>query len=78
MALAARLNRTPAQVLLAWGVQRGAALLTTQKNEGRARENLDVSALPHDAFAEVDSIQTRLRFNEVVKTGSPGFIPRSP
>lgn len=78
VALAARLNRTPAQVLLAWGVQRGAALLTTPKNEIRARENFDVFALPDDAFAEIDGIQTRQRFNEVVKTGSPGFIPRSP
>lgn len=74
-ALAARLNRTPAQVLLAWAVQRGTALLTTPKTEQRARENFDICALPDDAFDEIEAIQTRTRFNEVVKTGSPGFIP---
>jgi hypothetical protein len=28
------------------------------------------------ALAEINRIQTRQRFNEVVKTGSPGFIPQ--
>jgi len=75
--IAARIGKTPAQVLLAWAVQRGGALLTTPKTAARARENFDISALPADAFDEINSIQTRQRFNEVVKTGSPGFIPRS-
>jgi diketogulonate reductase-like aldo/keto reductase len=76
-AIAARLQRTPAQVLLAWAVQRGTALLTTPKSAQRAQENFDISALPDDAFDAINAIQTRVRFNEVVKTGSPGFIPRS-
>ncbi|WP_238212097.1 aldo/keto reductase [Caballeronia novacaledonica] len=76
--IAARIGKTPAQVLLAWAIQRGGALLTTPKTAERARENLDVSALPADAFGEINRIETRQRFNEVVKTGSPGFIPRSP
>ncbi len=75
-AIAARVGKTPAQVLLAWAVQRGTALLTTPKTAARARENLDVTALPQDAFDEINRIQTRQRFNEVVKTGSPGFIPQ--
>jgi len=74
--IAARIGKTLAQVLLAWAVQRGGALLTTPKNAARARENFDVSALPADAFDEINRIETRQRFNEVVKTGSPGFIPR--
>jgi alcohol dehydrogenase (NADP+) len=74
--IAGRLGRTTAQVLLAWAVQRGTALLTTPKSAKRAQENFDVCALPDDAFDEINRIQTRLRFNEVVKTGSPGFIPR--
>ncbi|AXE96692.1 aldo/keto reductase [Paraburkholderia terricola] len=76
-AIAARTGKTPAQVLLAWALQRGGALLTTPKTGARARENFDISALPADAFDEVNRIQTRQRFNEVVKTGSPGFIPQS-
>ncbi|CAN7701797.1 aldo/keto reductase [Caballeronia sp. LjRoot29] len=74
--VAARLGKTPAQVLLAWAIQRGGALLTTPKTAARARENFDTSALPADAFDEINRIETRQRYNEVVKTGSPGFIPR--
>ena len=35
-AIAARVGRTPAQVLLAWAVQRGTALLTTPRTAARA------------------------------------------
>jgi aldehyde reductase len=76
LAIAARVGKTPAQVLLAWAVQRGTALLTTPKTAARARENFDISTLPEDALNEINGIQTRQRLNEVVKTGSPGFIPR--
>jgi aldehyde reductase len=75
-AIAARVGKTTAQVLLAWAVQRGTALLTTPKSAVRARENFDISPLPEDAFNEISRIQIRQRLNEVVKTGSPGFIPR--
>jgi alcohol dehydrogenase (NADP+) len=72
--IAARVGKTTAQVLLAWAVQRGTALLTTPKNAARARENFDISALPEDALNEINRIQTRQRLNPVVKTGVPGFI----
>jgi len=75
-AIAARVGKTPAQVLLAWAVQRGTALLTTPRTAVRAKENFDISPLPEDALDEINRIQTRQRFNEVVKTGSPGFIPQ--
>ena len=75
LAIAARVEKTPAQVLLAWAAQRGTALLTTPRTAARARENFDISALPEDAFSEINGIQTRQRLNEVVKTGIHGFIP---
>jgi aldehyde reductase len=75
-AIAARVGSTPAQVLLAWAVQRGTALLTTPRTTARARENFDISALPEDALDEINRIQTRQRLNEVVKTGIPGFLPK--
>jgi alcohol dehydrogenase (NADP+) len=75
-AIAAQVGQTAAQVLLAWAVQRGTALLTTPKTAARARENFDISPLPADALDEINQIQTRRRLNEVVKTGSPGFIAR--
>jgi alcohol dehydrogenase (NADP+) len=76
-AIAARVGKTPAQVLLAWAVQRGTAVLTTPKTAARARENFDISPLPEDEFNEISRIQTRQRLNKVVKTGVPGFIPQS-
>jgi alcohol dehydrogenase (NADP+) len=76
LGIAKRVGKTPAQVLLAWGVQRGTAVLTTPKTAIRAKENFDISILPEDAFNEINRIQTRQRLNEVVKTGVPGFIPR--
>jgi aldehyde reductase len=76
IAIAQRINKTPAQVLLAWAVQRGTAVLTTPKTPKRARENFDISALPADAMQEIDAIQTRQKFNLVTKTGIPGFIAR--
>jgi len=77
IAIARRVNKTPAQVLLAWAIQRGTALLTTSKTPGRIKENFDVSAIPEDAVREItEGIKTRVRFNAVVKTGVPGFIPR--
>lgn len=74
-AIATRVGKTPAQVLLAWAVQRGTALLTTPKTAVRAQENFNISVLPEDAFNEINHIQTRQRLNEVVSTGIPGFIP---
>ena len=76
LAIAARIGKTPAQVLLAWAVQRGTTLLVKTTNAARVRENFNISALPEEAFDEINQIQTRQRFNEVVKTGSPGFIPQ--
>ena len=73
--IAARVGKTPAQVLLAWAVQRGTALLTTPRSAARARENFDISPLPEDALDEINRIRTRQRLNEVVNTGVPGFIP---
>ena len=75
-AIAAQVGKTPAQVLLAWAVQRGTAVLTTPKGAARAKENFDISALPEDAFNEINRIRTRQRLNPVVTTGVPGFIPR--
>ena len=75
--IAKRVGKTPAQVLLAWAVQRGTALLTTSKTPSRIKENFDISTLPEDAMNEIsEGIKTRQRFNPVVETGVPGFIPR--
>ena len=76
-AIARRVGKTPAQVLLAWAIQRGTALLTTSKTPSRIKENFEVSAIPEAAVLEIsEGIKSRARFNAVVETGVPGFIPR--
>ena len=75
-AIAQRLHKTPAQVALAWAVQRGTALLTTSVTPSCIRENFELSTLPEDAMQEIrDGMATKVRFNSVVGTGVPGFIP---
>ena len=76
-AVASRVHKTPAQVLLAWAIQRGTAPLTTSKNAGRIKDNFNVSAIPEEAIREIsDGVTSRVRFNAVVETGVPGFIAR--
>jgi diketogulonate reductase-like aldo/keto reductase len=76
-AIAKRVDKTPAQVLLAWAIQRGTALLTTSTTPSRIKENFGVSTLPEEAVREIsEGIKLRVRFNPVVETGIPGFIPR--
>jgi diketogulonate reductase-like aldo/keto reductase len=76
--IARRVQKTPAQVALAWAVQRGTAFLTTSTNLRRIEENFEISTMPEDALQEIrDGITTNVRFNAVVETGVPGFIPRA-
>ncbi|HEX4770532.1 MAG TPA: hypothetical protein VH351_06870 [Bryobacteraceae bacterium] len=66
LAIAAWVGKTSAQLLLASAVQHGTTLFATPGTAARARQNLNISALPEDALDEIDRIQTRQRFNEVV------------
>jgi diketogulonate reductase-like aldo/keto reductase len=76
--IARRVHKTPAQVALAWAVQRGTAFLTTSTKPDYIQENFAISALPEDAMRAIrKDIKTNLRFNSVVGTGVPGFIPRA-
>jgi diketogulonate reductase-like aldo/keto reductase len=77
-AIAQRVHKTPAQVALAWAVQRGTAFLVTSHTASRIQENFDISSLPEDAMQEIrQGITTNVRRNPVVETGVPGFIPRT-
>jgi diketogulonate reductase-like aldo/keto reductase len=78
VAIAHRVHKTPAQVALAWAVQRGTAFLVTSNTASRIQENFDISSLPEDAMQEMrQGITTNVRRNPVVETGVPGFIPRT-
>ena len=74
LAISRQTSLTPAQVLLAWAIQRGTAVLTTAKTLDRARENYSISEIPEAAVDEINRIQIRSRLNSVVETGIPGFI----
>ncbi|XBS70331.1 aldo/keto reductase [Acerihabitans sp. KWT182] len=75
--IARRLQKTPAQVTLAWCVQRGCAFLTTSATLSHIRENFDLPTLPENAMESIRrDISNRVRFNSVVETGVPGFIAR--
>ena len=76
-AIAERVHKSPAQVVLAWAIQRGTALLTTSTKPRQIQENFELSTLPEDAMQDIrDKIAERVRFNVVVETGVPGFIPQ--
>jgi diketogulonate reductase-like aldo/keto reductase len=76
--IARRVGKTPAQVALAWAVQRGTAFLTTSTKPHNIQANFEISTLPEDAMQEIrEGIKTNVRFNSVVGTGVPGFIPRA-
>ncbi|WP_226477186.1 aldo/keto reductase [Pseudomonas sp. MWU16-30323] len=75
--IARRVQKTPAQVALAWSVQRGVAFLTSSVTPARIREDADISTLPQVAMREIEKdITTRVRFNPVMDTGVLGFISR--
>lgn len=75
--IARRVRKTPAQVALAWSVQRGVAFLTSSVTPARIREDVDISTLPQVAMREIEQdITTRVRFNPVMDTGVLGFISR--
>jgi diketogulonate reductase-like aldo/keto reductase len=73
VSIAQRLEKTPAQILLAWGIQRGTAVLTGSVTPARIRENFDVTALPDSVVEEISEHKTRIRFNSVADGGEPGF-----
>jgi diketogulonate reductase-like aldo/keto reductase len=76
-AIAERVHMSPPQVLLSWAAQRGTAFLTTSTKPQRIQENFEISSLPDDAMQDIrNRITSNVRFNTVVHSGVPGFIPR--
>lgn len=65
-AIAAKLRRTPAQVVLRWGVQRGTAVIPKTSNPGRLRENLGVFEFELSAadMTAITALNRNRRFND--------------
>ncbi|KAG9453090.1 hypothetical protein H6P81_005994 [Aristolochia fimbriata] len=58
-----KLNRTPAQVALRWGLQMGHSVLPKSTNESRIKQNFDLFnwSIPQDLFAKISDLpQARL------------------
>lgn len=64
--IAASHSRTPAQILLRWGVQRGTALVPKTSNDERLRENLSVFdfELSDEEMASITRLNRNRRFND--------------
>lgn len=57
--IAEKLGKTPAQVALRWGLQKGNSVLPKSTNEARMKQNFDVFdwTIPEDLLAKFSEIQ---------------------
>jgi D-xylose reductase len=63
---AARLGKTPAQVVLRWGVQRGTAIIPKTARRGRLKENLALFdfELNAEEMQAISALNRNRRFND--------------
>jgi D-xylose reductase len=75
VAAARRLGKTPAQVLLRWGVQRGTSVVPKTARPERLRENLAVFdfALTDEEMAAIAGLNRNRRFNDPGVFGEKAF-----
>ena len=66
LAAARRLNRTPAQVVLRWGIQRGTAVIPKTSQPQRLAENLALQdfALSAEEMTAISALNRNRRFND--------------
>ncbi|MEM9171405.1 MAG: aldo/keto reductase [Pseudomonadota bacterium] len=66
LAAAERLGRTPAQVVLRWGIQRGTAVIPKTSRKARLAENIDVFdfELSEQEMAAISALNQNRRFND--------------
>ena len=64
--IAEKHGKTPAQVLLRWATQRGVAVIPKSNNEGRLRQNLDVTGweLEGSEVESISGLNKGMRFND--------------
>ena len=74
-AIATRHRRTPAQIVLRWGVQRSCAVIPKTQTPARLAENLALFdfALTADEMAAIDKLDRRRRFNDPGHFGEKAF-----
>lgn len=76
LAMAEKYDASPAQVVLAWAVHRGSAVIPKSINPTRMRENLEAAAVPLDADDRntIDALDRGRRYID----GSTWTMPGSP
>lgn len=69
--VAAKHQKTTAQVLLRWATQRGIAVIPKSNNQGRLAQNLDVTSfnLSSEDIASINKLDRNLRFNDPLNYG---------
>lgn len=74
-AIAARHGRTPAQITLRWGVQRGCAVIPKTRTSARLAENLALFdfVLSAEEMAAIDRLDRHRRFNDPGHFGEKAF-----
>jgi diketogulonate reductase-like aldo/keto reductase len=58
-----RLGMDRGQLLASWGIQRGTVVLPKSVTPSRIESNMQVKALPKDAFDELSGLERHKRFN---------------
>lgn len=73
--IAERLDRTPAQIVLRWGVQRGTALVAKTSNKERLQENLSLFdfELTDEEMQSISDLDQHRRFNDPGDFGPAAF-----
>ncbi len=68
-------SKTPAQVLLRWGIQRGTAVIPKSSNPGRMEQNIDVFdfELSGTQMAAITALNQGRRFNDPGDFGETAF-----
>mmetsp|Transcript_6300 Transcript_6300/g.6510 ORF Transcript_6300/g.6510 Transcript_6300/m.6510 type:complete len:333 (+) Transcript_6300:70-1068(+) len=77
--IATSINRTPAQVLLRWGVQRGVTVIPKSSQIERVRENIQIFdfTLTEEQMSAISDLNKNIRFNDPGEfcKGMGGAIP---
>jgi len=63
---ATRLNKTPAQIVLRWGVQRGCSIIPKSSNLNRLKENISIFdfSLSTEEMNDISQLNLNKRFND--------------
>ena len=73
--MAAKYSKTPAQVVLRWGVQRGTVCIPKTSNKERLAENFDLFSfsLTEEEMNSITALNKNKRFNDPGVYAEPAF-----